>query len=76
MLPLNDLLVRPTILSQKPPYHSALLGTKCQVTLWYLNASLSASDSSNPGRSYTTTREVKALLDITVEGRDFLLENL
>ena len=66
--------IRSTILSQKPPYHGARLGIKCQVTLWHSNASFSASDLNNLCRSSAAAKNVETLSDIMVEGRDFQLE--
>ena len=44
---LRACLVKPISLSQKPPYHGALLGMNCHVTPWYSRAYLREGNSNN-----------------------------
>ena len=68
--------VRPTILSQKPPYHGALLGMKRHVTMCHSNSLCNVSDSNNLCRSSAAAKKVEALSDIITDGKEFWLENL
>ena len=68
--------VRPTILSQKLPYHGALMGIKRQVILWRPSSLCNVSDSNNFCRSSAAARNVYALSEIIIDGRNLRLENL